>query len=174
MTSTTSPGHTDKLPHRRLHIVDADNLTGGPTQSQCAADLARSRYGKAAGISECDLVVVGSDYRSAAATAFAWPGARLVWGTGPDVVDELLLAELDGLAGRFDRLVIGSGDHVFADVVSRLGNVGVAVSVVGPSRSTSYELYRACAHVSTVATPTPCTHPTCGIRSGRRSVRPAA
>ena len=48
----------------------------------------------AAGINPEDLTVVGSDLRSAAVTAFAWPGAQLLRTSGTDAVDYLLLEEL--------------------------------------------------------------------------------
>ncbi len=121
---------------RTLHVVDADNLTGGPTEHQCVADRAARIYRETAGVSDGDLVVVGSDLRSAAVTAFAWPGARLLRTTGTDAVDRLLLDDLvpSLVVGRVERVVVGSGDGIFATRLAQLRAAGVRVAVVAPAR----------------------------------------
>ena len=117
---------------RTLHVVDADNLTAGPTEHQCVADRAARLYRTAANVRDGDLVVVGSDLRSAAVTAFAWAGARLLRTTGTDAVDHLLLDDLvpSLVVGRVERVVVGSGDGIFATRLAQLRAAGVRVEVV--------------------------------------------
>lgn len=161
---------------RTLHVVDLDNLTGGPTEHQCVADEAARRYRMAAGIRPRDLAVVGSDLRSAAVAAFAWHGARLVRTTGIDAVDHLLLDELapSFVRGRVRRVVLGSGDGIFAERLSQLRSMGVRVQVIAPVRSVSRRIVSAADHVTLVEPPQACSDPSCVLPVGRVSLRLAA
>ena len=161
---------------RTLHVVDADNLTAGPTEYQCVADEAARRYREAAGIRDGDLVVVGSDLRSAAVTAFAWPTARLLRTTGTDAVDHLLLDDLTPslVRGRFGRVVVGSGDGIFAGCLARLRAAALRVEVVAPNSSVSWRLFPATHRVSVIRTATDCTDECCLLPVGRVSLQLAA
>ncbi len=141
---------TARAAPRTLHVVDADNLTGGPTEHQCVADRAARLYRAAAGVRDGDLVVVGSDLRSAAVTAFAWPGARLLRTTGTDAVDRLLLEDLvpSLVVGRVERVVLGSGDGIFAARLAQLRAAGAAGGGGRPGRSVSWRLFPVAHHVT--------------------------
>ncbi len=161
---------------RTLHVVDADNLTAGPTEHQCVADRAARLYRTAAGVRDGDLVVVGSDLRSAAVTAFAWAGARLLRTTGTDAVDRLLLDDLvpSLVVGRVERVVVGSGDGIFATRLAQLRAAGVRVEVVAPAGSVSWRLFPAAHHIGRIETASSCTHQACRLPVGRVSLRLAA
>jgi hypothetical protein len=167
---------TARVAPRTLHVVDANNLTGCPTEHQCVADQAASHYRQAAGVRDGDLIVVGSDLRSAAVTAFAWPGARLLRTTGTDAVDRLLLDDLAPtiVVGRVERVVIGSGDGIFAARLAQLRAAGVRIEVVAPAGAVSWRLLPVAKHVRRVETASACTHQACRLPVGRVSLRLAA
>lgn len=161
---------------RTLHLVDADNLTGGPTEATCVAQRAAGAYRAAARLRPGDHTIVGSDWRSAPVTAFAWPGVRWVRTTGPDAVDHALIAELDVhyVAPRFGRVVIGSGDGIFADAMLALRAAGVTVEVVAPRHGVSYRLYPAADDISRVDDTPACSHVGCRLALHRSALRLAA
>ena len=172
MTTT----RTARTPLRTLHAVDLDTLTGGPTEHQCLADQAAHDYRMAAGIHPEDLTVVGSDLRSAAVTAFAWPGARLLRTSGTDAVDYLLLEELvpSLVRGRVQRVVLGSGDGIFAGRLAQLRSLGIRVEVIAPVESVSWRLFPAANRVRTIERPCACADPSCRLPVGRVSLQLAA
>jgi hypothetical protein len=167
---------TELYRRRTLHVVDADNLTGGPTEHDCVARQAADAYRLAAGVRRGDLIVVGSDRRSAAVTAFAWAGVNLVNTTGTDAVDRALIERMDAgeLAGRFGRVSVGSGDGIFADAVAAVRQTGVTVDVVAPVGAVSWRLYQVAGDVRLVQRPDPCRHDGCRLAVGRSSVAVAA
>ena len=167
---------TTTFQHRTLHLVDADNLTGGPTEDGCVAQRAADTYRISSGTRIGDQTIVGSDLRSAAVTAFAWPGVMVIRTTGTDAVDHSLIEQLDpaDVAARFGRVVVGSGDGIFADAMNVLRDAGVAVEVVAPRGGVSHRLYPASRRVSTVAIPSACSHGGCRLPVRRSSVQLAA
>ena len=162
--------------NRTLHLVDADNLTGGPTEAACVAHQAAHLYRTAAQSRLGDQTIVGSDWRSAAATAFAWLGARLHLTTGRDAVDHALIDEMtvDYIAPRFGRVVVGSGDGIFADAVRELRAAGLTVEVVAPRHGVSYRLYPAASNIVRIDVPRVCSHDGCRLPLHRNSLRLAA
>lgn len=167
---------TTPFQHRTLHLVDADNLTGGPTEAECVARRAAETYRATAGARPGDQTVVGSDFRSAAVTAFAWPGVMVIRTTGTDAVDHALIAQLDPahVAGRFGRVVVGSGDGIYADAMISLRDAGVTIEVVAPRNGISHRLYPAARRIRQVGIPAPCSHQGCRLRLHRASMRLAA
>lgn len=117
---------------RCFHLVDIENLAGGPHASVYGATAHLYR-----GVTRCglnDLVVVGCDKSGTLAAADAFPGRQVVVGTGPNGADRALLGAIDQrvLHDRFDTLVIGSGDHAFAFVAASARAAGLTtVAVVG-------------------------------------------
>ena len=70
-----------------------------------------------------DSLVVAANPIVMAHAAFELKGIphRCLCGTGPDAADHLLLQAVpNDLVARYDRLVVGSGDHAFAPMVVRL------------------------------------------------------
>lgn len=167
---------TELYRRRTLHVVDADNLTGGPTEHDCVARQAAHAYQVTAGVRRGDLVVVGSDRRSAAVTAFAWTGAHLVSTTGTDAVDRALIEHLDPgeLSGRFGRVSVGSGDGIFAEPLAALRRAGVTVDVVALRGAASWRLFPVAQRLSMLERPDPCRHDGCRLAVGRSSVAVAA
>ena len=72
----------------------------------------------------------------------SWPGTKVLAGHGRDGADKALLefADVRHIATRYDRVVVGSGDHIFAPLVSELMAAGVMVTVVAPSKSIAWAL----------------------------------
>jgi hypothetical protein len=104
---------------RTLHVVDADNLTGGPTRDTCVVERAAERYRRAATVQAGGLVAVGTDRRSMPVTGLAWQGALVVGARGFHAVDRSLLEylEVGRMAGSFPRVVLGSGDGIVAEAL---------------------------------------------------------
>lgn len=70
-----------------------------------------------------DSLVVAANPIVMAHAAFELKGLphRSLCGTGPDAADLLLLQAVPrDLVARYDRLVVGSGDHAFAPLVATL------------------------------------------------------
>jgi hypothetical protein len=130
---------------RTLHLVDIENLVGDPVADDESVRAAVAAYKQVAGVRSDDLAVVASNGRLAMAAGKAWPGALLRIGRGPDGADLALLAEAtpEWVARRFGRVVIGSGDGIFLDLVRRLRLHGRPVTVVGRPGSIAGKLRRA-------------------------------
>jgi len=125
---------------RTLHLLDFENLCGGPDQILIAKDWVMQTYRIKAGVSYGDHVVIGCNPMSLLDCLGVFPGCRLVGRHGPDGADLALLdvlRDLDWIARRFDRVVIGSGDHIFAQSAAALRSRGVLVGVVAPRGSLS-------------------------------------
>jgi len=99
-------------------------------------------YRRTVAVRADDIVIVGCNGGMVLAAAEAWPTARIVKGVGPDGVDLRLLgdAEPHMVSARFDRVVIGSGDHIFAPLASALRARRTAVVVVSLAGSLSAQL----------------------------------
>lgn len=95
-----------------------------------------------------DHSTVAVSCRNATAAFLALPAGvrRVVGADRPDGADLALIGsvDVDWVADRFGRVVIGSGDHIFAALAGELRQRGVEmVQVIGGGRC-STELYRAC------------------------------
>ena len=73
--------------------------------------------------------VVASSHRSASVVWFSWPKARKLVRSGPDGADLELLSVLEDepIVGRYDTVIIGSGDHIFTNSVARLASKGLRI-----------------------------------------------
>lgn len=133
-----------ELPQRTFHLVDMENLVGGAVTAAAVAG-AWAEYVAAVGVREGDHVTVAVARRHAATAFFALPAGirRLVGSDAPDGADLALLEAVDVelVAARFDRVVIGSGDHAFTPLAADLFARGAPViDVVGkgaPARDLS-------------------------------------
>lgn len=136
---------------RALHLVDIENLAGGAHSSPEEMRSAITKYIRVAGFGAGDQMVVASSHHAAGAAWFAAPRrARRLVRSGPDGADLALLDELtdERLVGRYERVVIGSGDGVFAESTARLHHLVEAVTVVAPCpESLSKRLRMACLDV---------------------------
>ncbi|HEX4865758.1 MAG TPA: hypothetical protein VFV02_16940 [Acidimicrobiales bacterium] len=117
---------------RKLVLVDIENPTATPTPSTKDVALVMERLGcLVLGLKEAHIVVACS-HHAPSIVAFAWPGVRHLWKSGPDGADLALLEVLttERVHERFESITICSGDGIFADVAGWLGTVGVDVTVI--------------------------------------------
>jgi hypothetical protein len=113
-------------------------------------------YRRLAPVNPGDLVLVGAGRRLALSAGSAWPGAQLIVGRGIDGADLALIARLENtswVASRFDRLIVGSGDHIFAETLASFRHLGVATGVVAPVGRIAATLYRQADFVRTICGP---------------------
>lgn len=134
---------------RSVHLVDLDNLVGGPWNPQLVPQ-AMAAYLAASGHRAGDHVHVAADARLAASAAFEMPvGAQFLVGRGTDGADRRLLevATPEHIAARYDRLVIGSGDGAFASLADEARRLGTEVVAIAPHGSLARATREAADHV---------------------------
>jgi hypothetical protein len=147
---------TDQLqlcpPERALHLLDLDELLGArPTEATLRHTI--DAYLDAAEWSPDDHVVVRTSWGPAERAAIdldcGWRAQRQpIAAPHPRLV-----------AGRHDRLVIGSGDAAYAELAGEVARLGGTVWVVARGRRLSPELAGHADHVVT-------------LPDGRRPARP--
>jgi hypothetical protein len=129
----------------RLHVLDLDNLHATTMLDHALIHRVRDDY-RLIGSTNSDLVFAACNHdptgrnRIQAGLNFhvleEWMPARVRLAHGPDGADHALLHDLEDLAhaenltGRFEDVVIGSGDHAFAPVARRLEYDGLTVHLV--------------------------------------------
>ena len=135
-----------KRPGRTLAIVDVENLLGpdrfDPHGVACGLAVSLAAVAE---LEDDDHIVVGSDVTIGHAVGLAFPGRRLVLGRGRDGADHALLAAVGStsfVSDRFDRVVLASGDHIFAPLVRGLVRTGVEAWVVARAAALSRALAR--------------------------------
>ena len=139
------PAARHRFPVRRLHLVDIENLVGDPRPSLSQVRQVRSLYASCLAFGAMDQVeVAASSHRTLENAAFGWPRVHYRARYGPDGADLALLDVLqhEDVAGRFTHVVIGSGDHLFAEEAARLAAQKVHVTVVSRRGSLSAQLAR--------------------------------
>ena len=131
-----------QFPLRRLHLVDIENLAGSRRPTLGQVSRARHLYLERIGFEAMDQVEVASSHLTLVNAAVGWPHAHYRARSGPDGADLALLDVLqhEDVARRFTRVVIGSGDHLFAAEAARLAALGVWVTVVSRKHSLSPRL----------------------------------
>jgi hypothetical protein len=133
---------------RTLHLLDIENLAGGVRRGvgpspRDAFPAAIRAYERTIAIAEADQAVVACHSTLAFDAHRAIPRAILKVRDGADGADQALLdavADVDWVATRFDRVVIGSGDAIFLPLVRRLQGRGVSVGAIARVASFSGEL----------------------------------
>jgi hypothetical protein len=141
---------TRGLAGRALHLVDLENLVGDPDAGCEAVDAVLDAYVAGAALGDDDLVAVAVNHRMYRRACFSLDrGWEIKLASGPDACDHVLIAEapVDWVADRFDRLVIGSGDHIFVDLVQGVRRQAVPVWVVAQPRSLARRLAAAASRV---------------------------
>ena len=130
MTATTQRMTTQG---RTLHLVDLENLIGDPAAKGPIVGETYARYRSLAGWRRGDQSVVAANPSLLGELAFVVdPLVALRVARGEDGADLHLLAAAppEWVAKRFGRLVIGSGDHIFARRARTIRDLGVQVTVV--------------------------------------------
>ncbi|BAU99691.1 NYN domain-containing protein [Aurantimicrobium minutum] len=133
--------------NRELHLIDIENELG--TGQVKSADISRfcTFYLEANNVpADAHIVVASSSSQNLLESAFGWPGARTVWLPGQDGADRALLqiAYEENVEKRYDKVVIASGDHIFAEAAEALQNLGVKVKVFARAVFVSVLLQSAC------------------------------
>lgn len=125
---------------RALHLIDIENLIGGPRAELPAIYQVRSCYLNTVPIREDDHFVIGANPQVAPFAAEFWPPAELVAMRGPNGADIALIERVKDVpfvASLYDRIVIGSGDGVFVHVAWAYRRKGRVVEVASRPRSLS-------------------------------------
>jgi hypothetical protein len=128
---------------RAVHLVDVENLLGTCRPTTAAVAALVSDYVTVARVAMADLVIVACSHITFLGVAWAWsPSARLLVRSGPDGADLALIEVItaEGLPGRFDRVVVGSGDGVFAEHLASIQAYGLHATVVSRPESLSRRL----------------------------------
>lgn len=117
---------------RSVHLVDLENLLGGADFSEADVVALMGSYRTVAECLDDDHLIVATCYRAALSAWFGCPDARRLVRSGADGADLALLEVIqnEGLARRFDRVVIASGDAIFAPATALLQLQGAEVVVV--------------------------------------------
>ncbi len=141
---------------RTLHLLDVENLMGGPRRGRAAPTAAVAAYREAAGVQPFDHVIVAVNHAIAVDAGVSCPGARLLTAGGQNGADLALLAQVADVrrtAALYDRVVVGSGDGIFADALHDLKSFGIPVGVVSLKRCLSLSLARVASFVRFVPEP---------------------
>ena len=137
------------MPDRTIHLIDLENLVGGAVTS-ALADACYAAYSEHVPVADIDHVVVATNPGAGLAAGMAFgSSARLRVGHGADGADLALLEVLkhEQLENRYDRVVIASGDGIFAETAAALA---ADVNVVAVSRPGSLSRHLRMAVHSTV------------------------
>jgi hypothetical protein len=132
---------------RELHLIDIENELG--TARPLRADIERFRefYIKRNNVPKNAHIVIGaSSGATMVEAAVAWPNVRTEWTAGPDGADRALISVAleENVDKRFGRVIIASGDHIFADAASKLLALGLQVTVFSRATSLSNKLRDVC------------------------------
>lgn len=141
---------------RTAVLVDIENVLGGTRFDSRQVARARREIMVLAGIApEAQVTIATSADLPLLEAHVGWPGARLLWRRGKDGAD-LALADValnENLIDRFDRVVLASGDGIFAVVATWLQQHGVAVTVVSRPQALSRALQGRVADVRLLGRP---------------------
>jgi hypothetical protein len=133
------------FPGRAVHLLDIENLTASSRPSTSDVATVMTLYRTLVPIGPMDQFIVAVNHNALVQAGIAFRGVQLLARSGPDGADRALVetAYGDRLEQRFDRVVVGSGDGYFTELVSWLTAAGVRVTVVSRRGSLSWRLYAA-------------------------------
>jgi hypothetical protein len=120
--------------NRRLLLIDVENLIGADHHG-AGPDVIRpvlSGWLRRVGWQPGELLVIACNPALGLAVRSCLPAGQLLVRHGKNGADGALLdwASPEFIAGRFDQVVIGSGDQAFAPLVKVLTHLGVRVRVI--------------------------------------------
>ena len=130
-------------PGRALHLIDVENLMGGPDNGLAVLSRTLSCYREVVLVADGDHIVIGVNPAFHAPAKAYWPSARVISRGGPNGADIRLIEhvrDVAWIAARYDRLVIGSGDGDFVEPARVYGDRGLVVEVAARPRSLSTRL----------------------------------
>lgn len=119
---------------RAIHFVDIENLAGTARPDGSQVEAIRRAYEALDVFGPADLVVLACNHGAAPEVRFAWPCGELRQRSGEDGADLALIEAMNlrVVADRFGRIVIASGDRIFAAHAACLAARGLEVVVVTP------------------------------------------
>ena len=135
---------------RAIHLIDIENLMGGPRKGRERLRWVVYDYRVVACVDEVDHPIIGVNPELGHMAYDSWRSARLVTRGGPDGADKALLDTVKDhgfILRRYYRLVIGSGDHAFADTAKMFVGYGLRVDVVSRRTALSKALQDAASSV---------------------------
>ncbi|MEE3353959.1 MAG: hypothetical protein VX219_07180 [Actinomycetota bacterium] len=136
--------------NRTLHLVDIENLVGEPVAwTDKNVEAVFFEYLQEANWQPGDSLVVASNPGLMGRLAFKLSAIphRSLCATGPDAADNLLINAVPAeIADRYGRIVVGSGDHAFTQLLTGLQGHASTLVVYGVGHI-SWELYRSAEHV---------------------------
>ena len=125
---------------RELHLLDIENLLGGSRFS--AADVAQFRdfyleHNHVA--NDAHIIIATSSAQGVVEAGLGWQRARTIFRCGQDGADLALLEVIntEHVVERFTKIVIASGDGIFAQAAERMFDQGVDVTVFAPALAVS-------------------------------------
>ena len=130
------------LDQRTLNVLDIENLAGEiPSVPQVVGRIREWFLSQAFG-RPGDHFLGACSHLAIEKVGFAWPEVRWRARSGPDGADLALLEAIreERVAERFSKVVIASGDGIFAPVAADLAAAGVEVVVVSRPASLSRRL----------------------------------
>lgn len=150
-TAAANPLKLRKFGSRRLIIIDIENVIGEAVHTQEQVEWARTLITNALELRGDEQIVIGTSHFGAIEVHLGWKGPRLVVRSGIDGADKALIDVLssENVSDRFTEVVVVSGDHLFAEPVSRLAGNGVHVTVLSHAESLSKRLQFAAGAVVT-------------------------
>ena len=143
---------------RTLHLVDIENLLDQPPRlvSGDRAVQVFGQYLETASWRSGDSVVVASNPKLMRSMMFQLTDipCRMLCAWGEDAADRLLLGAVPNhVETRYARVVVGSGDHIFGDLIDQLRGSTVRTLVVAGAGSTSRQLYAGADEVCQLRSP---------------------
>ena len=130
---------------RSLHLVDLENLVGDPRATGPVVGDTFDRYLELAGWQRGDHVILASNPGIIREVGFELDVPASVHAIGGEDGADLMLLSLalpELITLRYGRLVVGSGDGIFAARASDAQQRGVKVRVVTRPESCSQRLLR--------------------------------
>jgi len=140
--SAGSSSRTIDIRDRALHLVDLENLAGGPGQECFVYRDIWDDYTFSAGLNEQDHVEIATCGLVMAEAAFSLPTRYPKHcANGADGAENLLLGIVgpEFVARRYEWLVIGSGDHAFVPYALEVQRLGGKVRIVSAPGTRSAE-----------------------------------
>ena len=133
---------------RRLVLVDIENIAGGACLRAETVTSVKHEVTNAANIGSSDHVVVATSHIGLLHVACNWRRIRYVVQSGRDGADLVLLDVLtEDIPGRYEQVVLVSGDGIFAPAVAQLAAAGVTITVLARPGSVARTLELAASRV---------------------------
>lgn len=140
MNTSATTRSTSAATHRELHLLDIENLLGGSRFSAADVSQFRDFYLAANDVAEdAHIVIATSSAEGLVEAGLGWQHSRTIFRNGHDGADLALLEVIDTehITDRFTKIVIASGDGIFAHAAERIFAQGIEVTVFAPALAVS-------------------------------------